>query len=255
MSSAPIPVPPPFTSVADVVRGLAAIEGELIARRDPRAAFAIAYLASAQKQERWLHRGEFLQRALVSNCVVVFANAYRDALARYESGDARDVPAAWRQSFGAGRDRTLWTLQHLLLGINAHINHDLPYAVLNGGLNVRCPHCYHDYRRMDDALQAAIPTVRGRLAGHLEWPMRIVNAIDRGAVDAAVAAAIASARRRSWMLATALDTAATPAARSGISAFIGQRAAQAGRCIVDGSRMPSRWLSSLYAVSDIPPAE
>lgn len=41
-----------------------------------------------------------------------------------------EVPACWRAAFGVADDPSLLIVQHLLLGINAHVNHDLPLAVV-----------------------------------------------------------------------------------------------------------------------------
>ena len=57
----------------------------------------------------------------------MFADLYLDAL----DADRRDrqrVPRPWRLAFDAPAD--LPPLRHVLLGINAHINYDLPQALL-----------------------------------------------------------------------------------------------------------------------------
>lgn len=41
-----------------------------------------------------------------------------------------EVPACWRAAFDVADDPSLLIVQHLLLGINAHVNHDLPLAVI-----------------------------------------------------------------------------------------------------------------------------
>jgi hypothetical protein len=57
---------------------------------------------------------------------VVFAEFYLDALDTYLSGGAPSRP--WRLSFDAPPG--LLALRHVLLGINAHVNYDLPQALL-----------------------------------------------------------------------------------------------------------------------------
>ena len=58
---------------------------------------------------------------------VAFAELYLAALDRDLSGRA-DVPQPWRLAFDA--PASLPALRHVLLGINAHINYDLPQALL-----------------------------------------------------------------------------------------------------------------------------
>jgi hypothetical protein len=57
---------------------------------------------------------------------VVFAELYLDALDTYLSGGAPSRP--WRLAFDAPPG--IPALRHVLLGINAHVNYDLPQALL-----------------------------------------------------------------------------------------------------------------------------
>lgn len=70
----------------------------------------------------------FKDEGWVSHLLHRFAAYYLDALEKYEAGDAQ-TPAVWRQVHDASRNQQLHVLQHLLLGINAHINYDLVLAI------------------------------------------------------------------------------------------------------------------------------
>jgi Family of unknown function (DUF5995) len=59
--------------------------------------------------------------------VVTFANLYLSALDT-ELARRDTVPRPWRLTFAASPDLT--PLRHVLLGINAHVNYDLPQALL-----------------------------------------------------------------------------------------------------------------------------
>jgi Family of unknown function (DUF5995) len=59
---------------------------------------------------------------------VTFAELYLDALDADLEGRTTDVPRPWRLTFDAPAD--LPALRRVLLGINAHINYDLPQALL-----------------------------------------------------------------------------------------------------------------------------
>jgi hypothetical protein len=59
---------------------------------------------------------------------VAFARLYLDALDAMQAGDINSVPRPWRLAFAAESD--LSPLRHVLLGINAHVNYDLPQALL-----------------------------------------------------------------------------------------------------------------------------
>lgn len=71
--------------------------------------------------------GAFEDPAWVRRWDVEFAELYLRALDAYLAG-AGDVARPWRLAFAAPAD--LPPLRHVLLGINAHINYDLPQALL-----------------------------------------------------------------------------------------------------------------------------
>lgn len=45
-------------------------------------------------------------------------------------GGSEPLPGCWRATRDVAADRRLLVVQHLLLGINAHVNHDLPQVVV-----------------------------------------------------------------------------------------------------------------------------
>jgi hypothetical protein len=59
---------------------------------------------------------------------VSFAELYLDALDAQQAGHSDAVPRPWRLAFDA--PAALPPLRHVLLGINAHVNYDLPQALL-----------------------------------------------------------------------------------------------------------------------------
>jgi Family of unknown function (DUF5995) len=70
--------------------------------------------------------GHFEDSAWVERWDVAFADLYLDALDVHLAGGTPSRP--WRLAFDAPSD--LAPLRHVLLGINAHVNYDLPQALL-----------------------------------------------------------------------------------------------------------------------------
>lgn len=68
--------------------------------------------------------GRFQDGAWVRALLGRFADYYFDALALYDR-DAAGTPAIWRLTFDRSRHDRLHVLQHIMLGVNAHINYDL----------------------------------------------------------------------------------------------------------------------------------
>jgi hypothetical protein len=232
----------------DIVNGLAELERALIARHDRGAVFATAYLASARMVDHWGEWGLFARHDEVARLSVAFVNAYLRALQAHEERRFDDVPNVWRMAFDAASDAHVSVAQLLLLGINAHINHDLPIAVVQCAIDVHCHECHHDFTRVNDALRMATPLVRHRVAGLYGWPLRVISAFCGRTIDDAVSVTFERARQNSWVLAKALDAAPSPAERWRVRALIDERATSTGRLILRRRYAPSASLASLYAM-------
>jgi hypothetical protein len=76
-----------------------------------------------------LEDGAFEDPDWVARWDVVFAEYYLRAHDADLSGNRTAVPRPWRLAFGAPSD--LPALGHVLLGVNAHVNYDLPQAILD----------------------------------------------------------------------------------------------------------------------------
>ena len=95
--------------------------------RAPQAEFLGTYRRTTQAVAAAVDGAVFEDPAWVEAWDVAFAQLYLDALDADLTGDGR-VPRPWRLAFDA--PATTSPLVHVLLGINAHINNDLPQALL-----------------------------------------------------------------------------------------------------------------------------
>ncbi len=91
-----------------------------------RRAFLATYLRTTRAVGEAVRRGRFEDPAWVEELDVAFAELYVDALAAHSEG--RPTPRPWRLAFEASPE--VHPLGHVLLGVNAHINYDLPQAML-----------------------------------------------------------------------------------------------------------------------------
>jgi hypothetical protein len=95
---------------------------------DHRFVFLRCYSMMTANMLQGIAQGRFCDAAWVARLLHHFAGYYFDALRLYEANDDR-TPAVWRQVHEASTHHSLHVLQHLLLGINAHINYDLVLAI------------------------------------------------------------------------------------------------------------------------------
>jgi Family of unknown function (DUF5995) len=116
-------------AIDGLIENMTALLVPLRQRRDPRRFFLATYLRTTQAVRAELSAGGFEDRAWVERWDVAFAQFYLDAL---EADLARGaVPGPWAAAFASAKSgRVVPPLQHVLLGMNAHINYDLPQALL-----------------------------------------------------------------------------------------------------------------------------
>lgn len=118
----------PETDIRRVIGRMEALLAPLEESGDPKRHFLGTYLRTTRAVADELATGDFLDTAWVERWDVVFADLYLDALGDWNRGEAPAEP--WRVAFAAARDPDLPVLRHVLLGMNAHINYDLPLSLL-----------------------------------------------------------------------------------------------------------------------------
>jgi hypothetical protein len=106
---------------------MTALLAELEAAADPARFFLGTYLRTTVAVGAALERGLFEDGAWVSAWDIDFADLYLDALIAYRA-DPATAARPWRRAFAAARD--LPPEAHVLLGMNAHINYDLPQSLI-----------------------------------------------------------------------------------------------------------------------------
>jgi hypothetical protein len=193
-----------YRSVDEVILALAGLEIHFLARRDRRGVFATGYLEITRAIHRHLQGGGFQDPVWTTRYLIAFANLYRCALLHYEQGERERVPKAWRLSFDAARANTGLVIQHLVLGINAHINHDLPLALVEVGIDPERPRKYADHSRVNQVLEGATAGMKHRISS-MYAP--VLHRLDRmaGRLDDEVTNfSIPKAREHAWAFAVAL---------------------------------------------------
>lgn len=110
-----------------LVERMTALAGELEDARDPARFFLGTYLRTTRAVGAALDQGRFEDVDWVARWDVDFADRYLDALEAHRA-DPASAPAPWRRAFGA--DPQLRPEGHVLLGMNAHINYDLPRSLV-----------------------------------------------------------------------------------------------------------------------------
>ena len=118
----------PATDVADVLARMNAIV-DALPPHDGVRHFTALYLAVTDAVEQELRQTEFEDGSFVRELDVVFANLFLESLRHALLGDG-PVAKAWAPLIAARGNRKVLALQFALAGMNAHINRDLPIAIV-----------------------------------------------------------------------------------------------------------------------------
>ena len=156
------PAPPaPVTTVAEAIARMETLGAGLPAG-DGLACFNRMYLQVTQTVGTDLGQGFFADPAFMTTLDVTFANLY--FAAQQAAGAPAAVPLAWRPLAELRGTAGIEPIQFALAGMNAHINHDLPLAVVSTCQALATapdadPH-YADYQKVDQLLDGAEQSVR-----------------------------------------------------------------------------------------------
>jgi hypothetical protein len=136
------------------------------------AAFNDLYLTITRRVEGAL-RAQASDPDFLELLDVEFATRYFDALDRWNRDD-EDTPDVWEVLFKRARDVRMSRLVAAMLGVNAHINHDLALALIATWNDLGAPEddlIHHDYLLVNQIFYEEIPLLRRGYA--TEWQMEI----------------------------------------------------------------------------------
>ena len=115
--------------IDDLLFRMDALLQPMRATGDERQHFLATYMRTTLAVKDELERGGFVDEAWTERWDIAFANLYLDALDDWNA--ERPVPGPWRVAFEAANAAPrVPPIRHLLLGMNAHINYDLPQALI-----------------------------------------------------------------------------------------------------------------------------
>jgi hypothetical protein len=205
---------------------------------DTRYIFLNCYGLMSRNMIRALEEGQFRDRRWVDRLMHHFADYYFEALEQYDR-DAKETPAVWRQVHDFSRNKGLLALQHLLLGVNAHINYDLVLA-LSDVLRPewrRLPPAkreerYLDHTHVNTIIARTVDTVQDQvIEKHTPW-MDIIDRLCGNLDEWLISSLICRWREEVWTDALRLVAAATPERREALRGELEEKVLSRGTRIV-----------------------
>lgn len=173
--------------------------------QSPVGYFACTYRIMTAQVLKGIQQKKFEDNPRMIALDLAFAKRYVDAWENYKLG--KKCTNAWFIAFEAAKNPKLLILQHIFLGMNAHINLDLgisaasimPYRKINPLKN--------DFGKINVVISAINQNVQNSL-NKICYPVELIDQISNGKDNVILDFAIARARDTSW--ATAVIASNTP---------------------------------------------
>lgn len=182
-------------TIDEVIEQLDEIIAWSIAEKSRLGYFAALYRKVTVKVREGIFTDEFENGTRMEHLDVVFANRYLEALAAYLKG--RPASKSWELAFEqAGRKQPI-ILQHLLLGMNAHINLDLGIAAAQVCPGEEIKFLYGDFMRINTILSSLVDEVAAEVSELSPW-IGLLDRIDPRVADAVVNFSMQKARDEAW---------------------------------------------------------
>ena len=186
-------------AVDAVLRILTELQDVLAGSGSPAAGFHHLYVATTTEVARRLAAGAFEAPAFICALDARFAVRYLSAVRAMATG--ADVPRSWQVVLDARTEASL--MARTAAGVNAHINFDLPFALLATLRDApefpAMPDSpeYRDYLEVNDIFYDLLPQALDFTVGHdafLGWLYRLADARDNAEQ------LIELARRLAWLV-------------------------------------------------------
>jgi hypothetical protein len=205
---------------------------------DHNAIFSLTYLRVTEEYRRTIDEPFFDDTSFVNYEDTVFAHYYFKAFDSWTAGRIDEVPQAWRVAFDAAARHAVSADGDLLLGINAHVQRDLPFVLYSLGLvapdgTSRKP----DHDRVDQVLNRVIEPLIAEIARRFD-PTIDDTELPTSLDDATLFQTLVAWREKAWRNAEELATAPTPAARDVVAAQIENDAGSEARMIAAATAYP-----------------
>ena len=181
--------------------------------RNPRLAlFGALYRQTTVAVGRGVEAGAFDDGERMGRFVALFAGRYLEAL-RIVTAGGRPT-RSWRMAFAAAERTDRVVLQHLILGINAHINLDLGVVAAQLAPGDAIAGLKDDFRRINDVLGRLAPPVQDCL-GRFSPLLHVLFKVSGPKDDQVLNFSFKVARNEAWAQAVTLahlDPAVVPLA-------------------------------------------
>ncbi|MBA5246816.1 hypothetical protein H1R16_08925 [Marnyiella aurantia] len=230
-----------FTSIEQVIQKLDAIIARCQKNKSPNGYFACTYRSMTLAVLKGVQQNKFENGHRMVNLDIAFAGRYFEALEQYENG--QKCSNSWYAAFEAAKNPRLLILQHILLGINAHINLDLGVAAASIMPYRKINPLKNDFAMINEIISKINQKVQESIS-EICYPVGVIDQLSNGNDNLLLDFAISKARQTSWATASVLSHASS-FIRPPLIRMVDNAAAQIATNIIVSPRTPKQILAKL----------
>jgi hypothetical protein len=187
------------TTIEEVIVQLGDIIATETAAGSNLAFFPVLYKKVTERIQLGIQNKEFKDNPRMERLDVIFASRYIEAYRQFTAGEK--PTQSWEIAFQAAVQKKFIIMQHLLLGINAHINLDLGIAVAQTvGETGDLAGIESDFNKINAILAAMVAGVEASI-GRVSPIFYLLEKVGKGKEDKIVTFSINLARDGAWMFA------------------------------------------------------
>jgi len=175
---------PQATTIDEVILLLQQIIIEAKKEKSTKGYFAVLYLKVTQKVKEGIAQNIFENGPRMEKLDVIFANRYIKAYYQYTNNEP--ASSSWEITFQEADNYWIIVLQHLLLGMNAHINLDLGIAAAQIAPKNEIHSLEKDFNTINAILSSLVVDVERDLTEVwpiLTWVLQRIKGIDSLLID------------------------------------------------------------------------
>ncbi len=242
----------PAQNIDEIIVELDAIIARSREARSRLGFFAVLYRNVTLMVKEGIKNGLFEDGPRMERLDVTFAGRY---LSAYESFERHEpLSKCWLVSFKAAEMWPPIILQHLLLGMNAHINFDLGIAAATVAPGGELPSLQRDFNEINNILGGMIAKVKSNIDELSPWINLADHLISAQTEDRIINFSLGKARQSAWLVANMLADA-SPEQQARKLAILDDAVAAFGRFLQKPPGVLIKlglWVIRLRETSDIP---
>ena len=189
------------STINEVLERLDEIIDETIQENNYLGIFAYVYRRTTAQIKQAISEKRFEDNERMEKFDVIFANRYIKAYDKFKA--QQDIPKSWSTAFQAKKQQ-LTIIQHLVMGMNAHISFDLGLAADAVAPKNEIQDLKNDFMLVNQILQEIIQEMQERI-GKVSRLMFLLDWVGAKSDEKIINFGMVNARQFAWHFATGLS--------------------------------------------------